>query len=68
MKAELAAQAARGKNAGHGNAHALAEDSFRAHVQQHLPRNARAYLVHGMLGMTGFRLVTATTSLEPDSR
>ncbi|MDR3381848.1 MFS transporter [Cupriavidus basilensis] len=61
MKAELAAQAASGTNAGHGDAHALAEDSFRAHVQQHLPRNARAYLVHGMLGMTGFRLVTAPT-------
>ncbi|MGT2490072.1 hypothetical protein ACU4GD_04845 [Cupriavidus basilensis] len=32
-----------------------------AYVQQHLPRNAQAYLIHGMLGMTGFRLVTAPT-------
>ncbi|AOZ02680.1 MFS transporter [Cupriavidus sp. USMAHM13] len=38
-----------------------AEHGFLAHVQQHLPRNARAFLVHGMLGMTGFRLVTAPT-------
>ncbi|GAB7550222.1 MFS transporter [Cupriavidus sp. 8B] len=61
MKAELAANATLGTNAGHGDAHALAEHNFHAHVKQHLPRNARAYLIHGMLGMTGFRLVTAPT-------
>ncbi|KDP86942.1 MFS transporter [Cupriavidus basilensis] len=44
-----------------GAQHELAEHHFRAHVQQHLPRNAQAYLIHGMLGMTGFRLVTAPT-------
>jgi len=38
-----------------------AEHGFLALVQQHLPRNARAFLIHGMLGMTGFRLVTAPT-------
>ncbi|MGO4327509.1 MFS transporter [Cupriavidus sp. M-11] len=43
------------------SAHALAEDDFLAHVRCNLPRNAQAYLIHGMLGMTGFRLVTAPT-------
>ena len=31
-----------------------AEQHFRDHVDRHLPRNARAFLIHGMLGMTGF--------------
>lgn len=38
-----------------------AERCYRRHVDLHLARNAKAYLVHGMLGMTGFRLVTAPT-------
>ncbi|WP_454739845.1 MFS transporter [Cupriavidus necator] len=38
-----------------------AEQHFRDHVARHLPRNAKAFLLHGMLGMTGFRLVTAPT-------
>ncbi|CAN7636706.1 MFS transporter [Cupriavidus necator] len=43
------------------SAHEQAERCYLRHVDQHLPRNARAYLAHGMLGMTGFRLVTAPT-------
>ncbi|MFS8976281.1 MFS transporter [Cupriavidus necator] len=38
-----------------------AEQHFRDHVARHLSRNAKAFLLHGMLGMTGFRLVTAPT-------
>ncbi|MDK3024001.1 MFS transporter [Cupriavidus taiwanensis] len=38
-----------------------AEQHFRDHVDRHLARNAKAFLLHGMLGMTGFRLVTAPT-------
>ena len=38
-----------------------AEEAYRAQVLRDLPRNFGANLVHGMLGMTGFRLVAAPT-------
>lgn len=37
------------------------EQTFRAEVRKHLGRNVGASLAHGMLGLTGFRLVTAPT-------
>ncbi len=37
------------------------EAAFHAQVRRDLPRNFAANLVHGMLGVTGFRLVTAPT-------
>lgn len=37
------------------------EDTYRAQVLRDLPGNTRAILAHGMLGLTGFRLVTAPT-------
>ncbi|HEY8605588.1 MAG TPA: MFS transporter [Noviherbaspirillum sp.] len=44
------------------NAQRLAlEQAYRARVRRHLPRNFAANLAHGMLGLTGFRLVTAPT-------
>lgn len=51
----------------HESAHASpdadddAERGYRDHVSRHFRRNAMAFLAHGMLGMTGFRLVTAPT-------
>lgn len=39
----------------------IAEDAYRAQVLRDLPRNFGAKLAHGMLGMTGFRLVAAPT-------
>jgi MFS family permease len=38
-----------------------AERAFRSQVERDLRRNFGANLVHGMLGLTGFRLVTAPT-------
>ena len=38
-----------------------AEEAYRAQVLRDLPRNFGANLAHGMLGMTGFRLVAAPT-------
>jgi MFS family permease len=38
-----------------------AEEAYRAQVLQDLPRSYRAILAHGMLGVTGFRLVSAPT-------
>ena len=38
-----------------------AEEAYRAQVLHDLPRNFGANLAHGMLGMTGFRLVAAPT-------
>lgn len=38
-----------------------AEQAYRAQVMRDLPRNFAANLAHGMLGVTGFRLVTAPT-------
>ena len=40
-----------------------AERRFDIEVQRHLTRNFIAHLVHGMLGQTGFRLLTAPTFL-----
>lgn len=37
------------------------EEAYRAQVRRDLPRNFGANLAHGMLGLTGFRLVTAPT-------
>jgi MFS family permease len=38
-----------------------AEDAYHAEVEKNLPRNYAANLAHGLLGQTGFRLVTAPT-------
>lgn len=38
-----------------------AEDAYRRFVETNLPRNYAAHYLHGMLGMTGFRLVNAPT-------
>ena len=40
-----------------------AEAAYEAFVWKHLPRNFAAHYVHGMLGMTGFRLFNAPTFL-----
>jgi MFS family permease len=40
---------------------ASAEETYRAQVLHDLPRNYAANLAHGMLGVTGFRLVSAPT-------
>lgn len=40
---------------------ATAEEAYRAQVLRDLPRNYGAHLAHGMLGVTGFRLVSAPT-------
>ncbi len=40
-----------------------AEASFRADVDRQLVRNYTAFLAHGLLGQTGFRLVNAPTFL-----
>jgi MFS family permease len=37
------------------------EAAFQADVRANLPRNFAAHLAHGMLGMTGFRLIQAPT-------
>ncbi len=37
------------------------ETEFNAFVEKNLPRNFVAHFVHGMLGMTGFRLIMAPT-------
>lgn len=37
------------------------EAAYHAQVMRDLPRNFTAHLAHGMLGMTGFRLVSAPT-------
>lgn len=39
----------------------LDEAAYHAQVMRDLPRNFSAHLVHGMLGTTGFRLVSAPT-------
>lgn len=39
----------------------VTEDSYRAQVQADLPRNYAVSLAHGLLGMTGFRLLSAPT-------
>jgi MFS family permease len=44
-----------------GVAEADAEAAYEAFVLKHLPRNYAAHFVHGMLGMTGFRLFNAPT-------
>lgn len=38
-----------------------AEAAYEAFVLKHLPRNYAAHYLHGMLGMTGFRLFNAPT-------
>jgi MFS family permease len=38
-----------------------AEAAFQADVRANLPRNFGAHLAHGLLGMTGFRLIQAPT-------
>ena len=38
-----------------------AEEAYHAEVERNLPRNYAANLAHGLLGQTGFRLVTAPT-------
>jgi MFS family permease len=40
---------------------AEAEATFDAFVARNLKRNFRAHLAHGMLGMTGFRIISAPT-------
>jgi MFS family permease len=40
---------------------AAAQVAYDAFVRRHLPRNYAAHFVHGMLGMTGFRLINAPT-------
>ena len=40
-----------------------AERRYNVAVQRHLTRNFLAFLVHGMLGQTGFRLLNAPTFL-----
>jgi MFS family permease len=40
---------------------AITEESYRAQVRADLPRNYAVSLVHGLLGMTGFRLISAPT-------
>ena len=42
---------------------AEAEAAYEAFVWKHLPRNFAAHYIHGMLGMTGFRLFNAPTFL-----
>jgi MFS family permease len=44
-----------------GVAEEEAEAAYDAFVLKHLPRNYAAHYVHGMLGMTGFRLFNAPT-------
>lgn len=39
----------------------VAEQAYHAQVLRDLPRNFAANLAHGMLGVTGFRLITAPT-------
>lgn len=39
------------------------EDEFQRQVQQNLPRNFTAHLIHGLLGQTGHRLIQAPTFL-----
>lgn len=46
-----------------GVAEEEAEAAYDAFVLKHLPRNFAAHYVHGMLGMTGFRLFNAPTFL-----
>ncbi len=38
-----------------------AERDYHRHVQERLPRNFAVHLVHGLLGQTGFRLVSTPT-------
>ena len=44
-----------------GNAEEAAEEAYEAFVHKNLPRNFAAHYIHGMLGMTGFRLFNAPT-------
>ena len=44
-----------------GDAEEAAEDAYEAFVHKNLPRNFAAHYIHGMLGMTGFRLFNAPT-------
>jgi MFS family permease len=46
-----------------GNAHLAAEEAFSIEVNKHLRRNYFALLLHGVFGMTGFRLFQAPTFL-----
>lgn len=39
------------------------EAAYKAYVRRHLKRNYLGHFLHGMLGMTGFRLVNAPTFL-----
>jgi len=41
-----------------------AEQAYLQQVEQSLPRNYAAHVVHGLLGQTGFRLVQAPTFIE----
>ena len=45
----------------HDEALAKAEAAYEAEIEANLARNYAANLVHGLLGQTGFRLVTAPT-------
>ena len=42
-------------------ARTLSEEAYRTQVLRDLPRNYAAILAHGMLGLTGFRLMNAPT-------
>jgi MFS family permease len=44
-----------------GEALAKAEDAYTKFIWANLPRNFAAHYIHGMLGMTGFRLLNAPT-------
>ncbi len=39
----------------------ITEENYRARIQADLPRNYAVSLAHGLLGMTGFRLISAPT-------
>ena len=41
----------------------LAEAEYQRFIEKNLPRNFAAHFVHGMLGMTGFRIFNAPTFL-----
>ena len=40
-----------------------AEAAYQAFVEKNLPRNFAGHFIHGMLGMTGFRIFNAPTFL-----
>ena len=41
----------------------LAEAEYQAFIEKNLPRNFAGHFMHGMLGMTGFRIFNAPTFL-----